>query len=215
MTSSLHQPPPAINRNDCVYTACFCEENVYCLLQNQLSSSKGRGDWLWFAIFVSNDEQAVAIHHQRPGTGIDSMVVWDYHVVAVALPKSRTTLINKCPSQRSMQHAWVYDFDTMLPFPCPFDDYVAKALAPKVDTPLLVPPHLKWVPAIDYLASFSSDRSHMQDADGTWLASPPPYAPIVRGGNTLARFIDSTDDKEHPVLSVNMLLEALCLERHG
>jgi len=31
--------------------------------------------------------------------------------------------------------------------------------------------------------SFASDRRHMKDSAGNWIAQPPPYEPIVAEGN--------------------------------
>ena len=181
MAASLCCPLPAVDRHDCVYTACYCEENVYCLLKDQ---PQGKGHWRWFAVFVSNPEQAVVVHHQRPGAGTDNSVVWDYHVMAVALPRSPTahscSSSSLCGSSPSL-HAYVYDFDSTLPFPCALDDYVAQALAPRATGLQLSPPQLKWIPARAYLASFSSDRAHMRSPQGGWLSPPPSYKPIVQG----------------------------------
>ena len=81
--------------------------------------------------------------------------------------------------------ARVFDLDTRLAFPCPFDEYAARTLRwGDAARPALKFKRLfRVVPAADYLRGFSSDRRHMRDAEtGEWLAPPPPYPPIQAGG---------------------------------
>ena len=40
------------------------------------------------------------------------------------------------------------------------------------------------IPAAEYLATFSSDRSHML-VDGVWMSPPPEYPPIATEGKPL------------------------------
>lgn len=48
-----------LSRQQCVYTACYCEENVYHLLQH-LIHSKGRQAVNLFAVFISNSSETVS-----------------------------------------------------------------------------------------------------------------------------------------------------------
>ena len=55
-------------------------------------------------------------------------------------------------------------------------------------------PRFRVIPADDYVARFSSDRSHMRRADGSWIAPPPPWPPIDRGDPTVfASLLDLRD----------------------
>jgi hypothetical protein len=48
-----------INRQQCTYTACYCEENVYHLLQHLVESGSKQADCL-FAVFISNSNETVS-----------------------------------------------------------------------------------------------------------------------------------------------------------
>nr|VZI34148.1 unnamed protein product [Spirometra erinaceieuropaei] len=101
-----------INRNSCVYTPQYCEENVYKLLENiQLTSESD-----FYAVFISNPKKQVPLFFQKKGdANEDNLVVWDYHVIAIEqLPASSI----------------VYDLDTTLDFPISFKDYWSKAVRP-------------------------------------------------------------------------------------
>ena len=113
-------------------------------------------------------------------------VVWDYHVLVAWY------LDDGSPG-------WIIDLDSTLPFPCPIDEYIASALQPSHDV-FLAHPHLqrryRVVQASQYLANFSSDRSHMrvERADGRLdYTSPPPTYPCISTStcdNNLPRYLD-------------------------
>ncbi|XP_067888636.1 protein N-terminal glutamine amidohydrolase isoform X4 [Heterodontus francisci] len=93
------------------YIQSWGEENVWKLCEY----IKDRRQHLleeWYAVFISNDQKMVPIWSQQSGNG-DQPVIWDYHVI----------LLHDCGGQ----HCEVYDLDTTLPFPCPFDIYVKEA----------------------------------------------------------------------------------------
>ncbi|KAL1947427.1 hypothetical protein VTO73DRAFT_14388 [Trametes versicolor] len=123
-------PPPL--PPDSVYTSCYCEENIYLLAQafTQLSDADS---WPWqiYVVFISNGGKTVALWSQTTPSGV---VVWDYHVVLVLLPRAphyprRGTDGAPTPESDSQdtaeRHAWVYDFDTTFPVPCSWIDYIA------------------------------------------------------------------------------------------
>ncbi|XP_016152353.1 PREDICTED: protein N-terminal glutamine amidohydrolase isoform X1 [Ficedula albicollis] len=70
---------------------------------------------------------------------------------------------------------FIYDLDTVLPFPCPFDVYSVEAF--RLDDSIRPEFHrkIRMIRADLYLKTFASDRSHMKDADGKWQKPPPPY----------------------------------------
>ncbi|XP_053106607.1 protein N-terminal glutamine amidohydrolase isoform X2 [Hemicordylus capensis] len=114
----------------------------------------------FYAVFISNDRKMVPLWKQQAGCG-DQPVIWDYHVVLL--------------HTSSRGQNFIYDLDTVLPFPCPFDTYVEEAF--KSDS--IIHPEfrrkVRVVRADVYLKMFASDRSHMKDASGNWLKTPPPY----------------------------------------
>jgi len=151
--------PPASSFS---HTPSFCEENVARLLTT-LAPQFPPTQQL-HACILSNPARSTPIWRQRAGCGTQGFVAWDYHVIAIAV--------------NLVSHAsYALDLDSTLPFPCPWEVYLADALRPHA-----VPPELaQWarvVPAAVFLASFASDRRHMRDATGAWLAPPPPEPPL-------------------------------------
>ncbi|XP_028917761.1 protein N-terminal glutamine amidohydrolase isoform X5 [Ornithorhynchus anatinus] len=102
----------------------------------------------------------VPIWKQRAEPG-DGPVIWDYHVVLLHLS--------------SGGQSFVYDLDTVLPFPCAFDAYVEDSFKSDDDILPRFRRKLRVIPADCYLKNFASDRSHMKDSSGNWRAPPPLY----------------------------------------
>ena len=52
-------PPPP----ECIYTSCYCEENIYLLAQAFSSNAEADADWPWqaFVVFISNHGKTVRI----------------------------------------------------------------------------------------------------------------------------------------------------------
>ncbi|XP_029942504.1 protein N-terminal glutamine amidohydrolase [Salarias fasciatus] len=151
-----------LRREDCVYTSCYCEENVWKLCEFIRSEKTQSLDQL-SAVFISNDNRTVPLWKQKSGrTG--QPVIWDYHVVLLQTGSGSESLI--------------YDLDSELPFPCSLDRYIHQAL--RSDRAIRPEYHrkLRVVPADVFLSTFASDRSHMRNGDGSWKMPPPPYPPI-------------------------------------
>ncbi|XP_068861532.1 protein N-terminal glutamine amidohydrolase isoform X3 [Aphelocoma coerulescens] len=85
----------------------------------------------------------------------------DYHVILLHVS--------------SGEQNFIYDLDTVLPFPCPFDVYSVEAF--RLDDSLRPEFHrkIRMIQADLYLKTFASDRSHMKDVNGKWQKPPPPY----------------------------------------
>ncbi|XP_047461888.1 protein N-terminal glutamine amidohydrolase [Mugil cephalus] len=149
-------------REDCVYTSCYCEENVWKLLEFIRTENTAPLEHL-AAVFISNQNRMVPLWKQKSGRG-DHPVIWDYHVVLL---------------QTGLQSdALVYDLDSELPFPCSLKLYGAQALRSDHDIRPEYHRNFRVVPADVFLRNFASDRSHMKNADGSWKMPPPPYPPI-------------------------------------
>ncbi|KAF7645031.1 hypothetical protein LDENG_00211490 [Lucifuga dentata] len=150
-----------LSRENCVYTSCYCEENVWKLcefVEKQRTASLQEV----LVVFISNQNRTVPLWKQKSGTG-DKPVIWDYHVIL---------LHNK------RDDALVYDLDSILPFPCSLQRYAAEGLRPDCDINPTYHRKLRVVPAESFLQNFASDRSHMKTADGGWTAPPPAY-PLI------------------------------------
>eukprot|EP00884_Botryococcus_braunii_P000086 jgi/Botrbrau1/10078/Bobra.0355s0031.1 len=175
-----------LTQQEISYTACYCEENAY-LLSKELVQDHPNSRI--FCVFVSNQDRRVAFWNHRSGQR-NRPLLWDYHVIVLeAFHDLRPALV------------WDLDVSEEVPFPCRLGEYAAKVLRcgqHDLD-PLYFPGCLgeqrmyRVVPATVFLRHFASDRSHMLDVNGTWVASPPPYPCIqAKDGttNNLQRYID-------------------------
>ncbi|CAN8026233.1 unnamed protein product [Ixodes persulcatus] len=147
--------------DECVYTACYCEENVWKLCeltratQPELLAQCS-------VVFVSNRRGAVPIWCQKSGSDSTGLSVWDYHVFFVYRPADGR------PCQ-------VYDLDTTLDFPVDFAVYVEHSFHPQTNLNPELAPMFRVVDASQFLDTFASDRSRMRAPDGSWLKPPPRY----------------------------------------
>ncbi|XP_012887660.1 PREDICTED: protein N-terminal glutamine amidohydrolase [Dipodomys ordii] len=110
-TAARYQPA-CPTREACVYSSCYCEENIWKLCEYIKTHAQCPLEEC-YAVFISNEKKMIPIWKQqaRPGNG---PVIWDYHVVLL--------------HTSSGGQSFIYDLDTVLPFPCPFHTYVEDAL---------------------------------------------------------------------------------------
>ncbi|KAJ0003776.1 hypothetical protein NQD34_008874 [Periophthalmus magnuspinnatus] len=149
-------------REDCVYTSCYCEENVWHLCSWFRSEAEVQLQEL-YVLFISNHHRTVPLWRQKSARG-DLPVVWDYHVVLLWSRPSLDPLI--------------FDLDSVLDFPCSLQEYTTQALRSDQDLNPQYHRLIRVIPADLFLQKFSSDRSHMKKPDGTWTMPPPSYPPI-------------------------------------
>ena len=171
-----------IKREDCLYTSCYCEENIYKFIRKHCEQFDEV-----YAVFITNPRQQCVIWCQKLSDApAVTPVCWDYHVVAVA--------------RKSSEH-YVFDFDTTLSFPCPLDLYAKECFKPSnpeisqwwLQFAIMTGHYFRAVKGPDFLKTFSSDRSHMIDeSSGNWKSDPPGYEPIYRPdlGHNLMDFLD-------------------------
>lgn len=168
-------------KDQCVYTSCYCEENVWKLCQHLRDTHSEELLDDYFVVFISNPSQETILWKQKAGQSQDDfLVVWDYHVI----------LIDK-------QSQLVFDLDTSLPFPCSFDLYMQSAIRSDF---LLNEKYHRWfrvIPSKEYLATFASDRSRMRTPDGRWIKPPPSYPCIQTefSTNNLDDFINMIESR--------------------
>ena len=131
-------------------------------------------------MFISSPERSVLMLRQRAGNSRrHGMIVWDYHVVALATLTPPATAAASAPTA----DCYVLDVDSTLPFPCALDSYLAASFPSAASAP--VRPLFRLVSAAAYTAHFASDRSHMRREDGSWHA-PPPSWDNIQPANTPA-----------------------------
>ncbi|KAK7689131.1 hypothetical protein QCA50_007822 [Cerrena zonata] len=123
-SSILRFAPPPLPL-DAIYTSCYCEENIYLLAETFAriaQRDKAAFPWDVYVVFISNRDKMVALWCQKVRQDV---VVWDYHVILVLRPRSRSLAEprvdldmheNAWPSDLV---SWVYDFDSRLPAPVP------------------------------------------------------------------------------------------------
>ena len=133
----------AVDHGEPDYTACYCEENVYRLIQ-RLHRLQGTHLSQLYAVFISNAARCVPIWEQRASSARSGFIVWDYHCICLqscpgpagAAPASQPASAAAAaaagqpwvgPAQGS-DTAVVWDLDTRLPFPCGIREYAARAL---------------------------------------------------------------------------------------
>ncbi len=165
-------PPHATWTDPCwrqrAWQPFFCEENVWRLLADSALPEPGA------ALFVTNRTRTVAMWGQR-AAGLDP-IVWDYHVVAL------------------LQDAGlVVDLDDREQVARPLTDWLRHAFRAGIEPALQ--PHFRIVPRESFLATFSSDRSHMRDEAGRPRQPFPRWPALFRPelGMTLPRFLDLDD----------------------
>ena len=168
--------------DECKYTSCYCEENVY----QFISAFSDKTDDI-YAVFVSNKKKQTLVWHQKTSSPSEP-VCWDYHVICVA---------------RHGSSWFVYDLDTTLSFPSLFHDYLKSAFRPDGISPEASyfldrnEQYFRPVPGQEYLKLFSSDRRHMKGKNGaSWLREPPSYPAIFNEdlGHNLDKFLSFRGD---------------------
>ena len=176
MSSSLLPAKP-----ECTYTRFYCEENVWHLADHVRRKNPALLQHC-YAVFISNDERLTPLWKQtkpdnnKGGEDDDGFVLWDYHVIFV---------------YRAPEGLEVFDLDNDLPFPCPMARYAREALHPETDFKPEFRRKFRVVPALEFVTTFASDRSHMRLEDGGWMKAPPAYPAIKtqKSSNNLDTFL--------------------------
>ncbi|XP_040571105.1 protein N-terminal glutamine amidohydrolase [Lepeophtheirus salmonis] len=174
----------------CSYHPCFCEENVWKVVDEVRSRAPGELSKT-SVIFVSNKKQVVPLWRQKAGREDDKLVIWDYHVIFIYKPDERCL---------------VYDLDSELPFPTYFHKYVTETF--RTDA-ILNPEYHRFfriIPGGVFLEHFASDRRHMKKSDGTWVKDPPPYPCILPSR-------DRNDDDKTPSSVTHNLDKYISMEQ--
>ena len=189
--------------SDCVYTPCYCEENVFWLAKKKLQDQKEETEThaglnvKYTVVVVSNPKQAVPLCHQRAAKEDEDVVVWDYHVFL---------LESNCKTNKATK---VWDMDSKLEFGIKADEYFNRTF-PFEEERLLAagfdPVYLKLIDSEFYVKNFSSSREHMKvvsgnqaDDDIKWLAQPPSYPCVLAedGVSTFGKLFITEDDVKH------------------
>ena len=152
---------PYLKRSDFTYTALFCEENIWKLIEslyiNQLAQPID-------VLFVINKNNTIALFEQKLSLK-SKPIIWDYHVILTALIENELV---------------VFDFDTNCHFPSSIYDYFHAIFPNYIQIKSAYQPLIKSIPAKQYFEYFYSDRLHMQ---GIIDNSKFPQYPIISPDN--------------------------------
>uniref|UniRef100_A0A0A9Z8C0 Protein N-terminal glutamine amidohydrolase n=1 Tax=Lygus hesperus TaxID=30085 RepID=A0A0A9Z8C0_LYGHE len=153
------------------YTKCYCEENIWKLVEALKLGESRVLDQCW-VVFISNDDRTIPLWKQKAGhQDSNHLVIWDYHVILVVRSEDN-----------SSHEEYVVDFDTVLPFVFPLKDYYDLAIQDESQMIDSFKRKFRVIKATEYFEKFASDRSHMLRIDDSGVqvyASPPPsYPPI-------------------------------------
>ena len=143
-----------LTKQDCLYQPYYCEENIWQLCQKDYF--KGREVKVLF--LLPTEANYIALWHQKL-TDPDQPVFWDYHVILF-----------------DVTNLQIFDFDTHLTFPFNAKSYFTLSFG--IEYPKYLP-RFKVFDKDPFVENFSSDRSHMLDDRGRWLAEPPAWPFIL------------------------------------
>ncbi|MDF1662903.1 MAG: hypothetical protein P1V97_14095 [Planctomycetota bacterium] len=183
-----------MKREDCLYHAFYCEENIWKLCQQPCFKELETQ-----ICVISNEAQCCAFLEQRagqssPGFPSEGLVTWDYHVVLLAKDNGACL---------------VYDLDTLLGFPTVLELYLDRtfsAIFPKAYQPIF-----RLVSLSRFQEEFCSDRSHMLNKHNEYFAPTPPWdAPDTgAGGTNLAELIDIKNEEWGKLYNLASLKQTL------
>ncbi|CAF1195741.1 unnamed protein product [Adineta steineri] len=167
-----------VKRDECIYTSCYCEENIWKLCESWKQNDPNHLDNL-YAIFISNERRQIPIWKQKSGYN-DYPVTWVLYFLQYQIDQSVSPTI-------------IYDFDSTLPFPVSARDYLQSAIRDEINLSRKFHRMFRVIPAQEYLNTFASDRSHMLSADKITYNKPPPSYPAIfneKSTNNINDFID-------------------------
>lgn len=158
----------SVEKSHYIYTPYFCEENIWHLANSLVN--EGINEKALSVLFLSNQARQIVLYQQRNALSSQA-IIWDYHVI---LQQTIT------PCQHDDTESLIYDFDTILPFPVKKTVYFDLSF-PSPER-LLPQFHMliRTIPAVEYLAYFSSDRSHMK---GLLAEDHFPNYPCIKAGS--------------------------------
>lgn len=157
----------SLTRDIVPYASHYCEENVYKLIEQMYATLESQilDEISIFAVMISNESKRTPIWMQKleNSTGKDEPVIWDYHVVVLVTSNDPTKQL-------------IFDCDSVLPYPCPSTKYIIKSFRPHMPIRPEFRQLFRVIPGREYLAKFSSDRTHMESS-----GMAPPTWPIICG----------------------------------
>ncbi|MFT5116210.1 MAG: hypothetical protein ACI8P9_005576 [Parasphingorhabdus sp.] len=171
------------------YTPLYCEENIWHLA----SDDRFRGlDTK--VVLITGPGSHRKLWFQRCSEHAALPVHWDYHVVLLV-----------------WDDIWqIWDLDTTLELPVNASTYFRKTFRGPDESFDNTSVLFRTIDAKEYIAKFSSDRSHMRLPSGDWTAPPPSWSPIVKSEiSNLVEWLDIGSDRPGKLLTLEQLI-AFC-----
>ncbi|KAL0555154.1 hypothetical protein IC582_009093 [Cucumis melo] len=139
--------------------------------------------------FLMRRSRHIPLWHQKASKRADGLVLWDYHVICI---------------QRKIEGEFpflVWDLDSALPLPLPLGSYVSQAIRPSFQISPEYQRLFRIIHAPILFRHFASDRRHMKDSNGNWMAKPPDYEAIVAEDGTMHNLYEYIEIKTDDVYS--------------
>ncbi|KAG5609345.1 hypothetical protein H5410_020626 [Solanum commersonii] len=134
------------------------EENIYLLCKKLCDDGLADPD---------GSDLFIPLWHQKASQRAEGVILWDYHVICVQKKRNENS------------SSLVWDLDSSLPFPSPLGTYVTDSIRPSIQIFSEFKRFFRVVHAPIFLRHFASDRRHMKDSAGNWIAEPPSHEAIV------------------------------------
>ncbi|CAL4900510.1 unnamed protein product [Urochloa decumbens] len=211
-SSPVAAPPhPAAPRNtpadvsSFIHTPFYCEENIYMLCKEltRIGVADPMGSDL-YVVFISNEEKKIPLWHQKASNSDEGFICWDYHVICIQVKRNKGEILDL-----------VWDLDSDLPFPSPFNQYVSDAIRPLAFGDSIYRRLFRVVHAPLFLQSFASDRSHMKNPAGNWIQLPPNYDPIMAAGGTANNLNEYIAMSVEDVANLESMVNDVYSNKHG
>ncbi|KAH0454143.1 hypothetical protein IEQ34_016067 [Dendrobium chrysotoxum] len=163
------------------------------------------------AIKIQNDllHALIPLWNQKASKSSDKLVIWDYHVICIQI-------VNQKNAEEGRSSHLIWDLDSNLPFPLPLDQYVSETF--RLHLPLMSTYKriLRVIHAPIFLQHFASNRTHMRDPHGNWIAPPPNYEPIIAqdgSENNLDEYVRIR--AADAMTDINALVDGLYSNKYG
>ena len=169
------------------YTAAYCEENIWHLASDDRFSGLDAK-----IVLVTGPGSHRKLWYQRCSEHVALPVHWDYHVILLV-----------------RNDVWqVWDLDTILEFPVNASTYFRQTFRGPDESFENTNVIFRSINSTEYIANFSSDRSHMKLPSGDWAAPPPSWPPIVKNERSnLMAWLDSESDGPGERLTLEQIIE--------
>ncbi|KAH7557217.1 hypothetical protein JRO89_XS11G0076400 [Xanthoceras sorbifolium] len=165
------------------HTPFYCEENVYLLCKKLCAKGVADADGSdLFVVFISNEKKQAYPTVASKGKQESR---WYYSLGLSCCLHSGESLIYFARKRDGDSSCLVWDLDSSLPFPSPLASYVSETIRPSFPVFSEFQRFFRMVHAPIFLRFFASDRRHMKDPAGNWIAEPPSYEPIVAEDKTV------------------------------